>query len=75
MPDHCRTRKTGGVHAANRAGFAVIVPVGTSHNIINTGNIPLKLYTLYALPNHRDGGFHSTRAEVDHEHLDGKTME
>ena len=66
-----------GVHTAIRTGFAVIVPAGTNHNIINTGNVPLKLYTLYAPPNHRDGVVHSTRAdaESDHEHFDGKTTE
>jgi hypothetical protein len=37
----------------------------------------LKLYTLYAPPNHRDGVVHQTRAdaEADHEHFDGKTTE
>ena len=66
-----------GVRTAIRTGFAVIVPAGTNHNIINTGNVPLKLYTLYAPPNHRDGVVHSTRAdaEADHEHFDGKTTE
>jgi mannose-6-phosphate isomerase-like protein (cupin superfamily) len=66
-----------GAHTAIRAGFAVIVPAGTNHNIINTGNVPLKLYTLYAPPNHRDAVVHSTRAdaEADHEHFDGKTTE
>src|ERR1039457_1916322 len=43
------------VRTAIRAGFAVVVPAGTNHNIINTGSVPLKLYTLYAPPNHRDG--------------------
>ena len=43
-----------GVRTAIRAGFAVVVPAGTNHNI-NTGKVPLKLYTLYAPPNHRDG--------------------
>jgi mannose-6-phosphate isomerase-like protein (cupin superfamily) len=59
------------------AGFAVLVPAGTKHNIINTGNVPLKLYTLYAPPNHRDGVVHHTRAEAekDNEHFDGKTTE
>jgi hypothetical protein len=33
----------------------VVVSAGTNHNIINTGSVPLKLYTLYAPPNHRDG--------------------
>ena len=44
-----------GVRTAIQAGFAVVVPAGTNHNIINTGSVPLKLYTLYAPPNHRDG--------------------
>jgi oxalate decarboxylase/phosphoglucose isomerase-like protein (cupin superfamily) len=44
-----------GVRTAIRAGFAIIVPAGMNHNIINIGSVPLKLYTLYALPNHRDG--------------------
>ncbi len=66
-----------GVHTALRSGFAVVVPAGTKHNIINTGTVPLKLYTLYAPPNHRDGVVHQTRqdAEADHEHFDGKTTE
>ena len=66
-----------GVRTAIRAGFAVLVPAGTRHNIINTGEGPLKLYTLYAPPNHRDGVVHHTRAaaEADGEHFDGKTSE
>jgi mannose-6-phosphate isomerase-like protein (cupin superfamily) len=66
-----------GVRTTIRAGFAVVVPAGTNHNIINTGAAPLKLYTLYAPPNHRDGVVHHTRkdAEADNEHFDGKTTE
>jgi mannose-6-phosphate isomerase-like protein (cupin superfamily) len=66
-----------GVHSKISAGFAVLVPAGTNHNIINTGSVPLKLYTLYAPPNHRDGVVHHTRAEAekDNEHFDGKTTE
>jgi len=66
-----------GVRTAIRAGFALVVPAGTHHNIINTGSVPLKLYTLYAPPNHRDGVVHHTRvdAEADSEHFDGKTTE
>ena len=66
-----------GVRTSIRAGFAVVVPAGTNHNIINTGSVPLKLYTLYAPPNHRDGVVHHTRAEVeaDDEHFDGKATE
>ena len=64
-----------GVRTAIRAGFAVVVPAGTNHNIINTGSVPMKLYTIYSPPNHRDGVVHRTRAdaEADHEHFDGKT--
>lgn len=66
-----------GVSSAISAGFAVVVPAGTRHNIINTGRVPLKLYTLYSPPNHRDGVIHYTRgdAEADREHFDGKTTE
>jgi len=66
-----------GVPTAISAGFAVLVPAGTKHNIVNTGSVPLKLYTLYAPPNHRDGVVHRTRAEAeaDNEHFDGKTTE
>jgi mannose-6-phosphate isomerase-like protein (cupin superfamily) len=66
-----------GIRTPIRDGFAVLVPAGTRHNIVNTGEIPLKLYTLYAPPNHRDGVVHKTRAaaEADTEHFDGKTTE
>ncbi len=66
-----------GVRTAIRAGFAVIVPAGATHNIINTGNKPLKLYTVYSPPNHRDGVVHHTRAqaEADNERFDDKTTE
>lgn len=66
-----------GVSTPIRAGFAVIVPAGTKHNIINTGTGPLRVYTLYSPPNHRDGVVHHTRAEAeaDDEHFDGRTTE
>jgi mannose-6-phosphate isomerase-like protein (cupin superfamily) len=66
-----------GVTTAISSGFVVIVTAGTKHNIINTGNVPMKLYTLYAPPNHRDGIIHHTRAdaEADNEHFDGRTTE
>ena len=66
-----------GIKTAIGPGFAVVVPAGTNHNIINTGSVPLKLYTIYAPPNHRDGVIHHTRndAEADVEHFDGKTTE
>ena len=66
-----------GVRKPITAGFAVIVPAGANHNIVNTGIVPLKLYTLYAPPNHRDGVVHHTRAdaEKDNEQYDGKSTE
>ncbi len=66
-----------GVKTAIRAGYAVVVPAGANHNIINTGDGPMKLYTLYSPPNHRDGVVHRSRAEAeaDDEHFDGKTTE
>ena len=58
-------------------GTAIVVPAGTLHNIINTGNVPLKLYTIYSPPNHRDGIVHPTKkdAMADEEHFDGITTE
>ena len=56
---------------------AVIVPAGARHNVVNTGDRPLTLYTLYGPPEHRDGVVHGTKAEADasEEHFDGKTTE
>ncbi|KKB33390.1 Mannose-6-phosphate isomerase [Bacillus thermotolerans] len=51
---------------------AIIIPAGTWHNLMNTGNTPLKLYSIYAPPNHPAGTIHVTKAEAmaveeDHE--------
>lgn len=46
-------------------GDAVFVPVGTWHNVVNTGNVPLKLYSIYAPPHHPYGTIHRTKAESD----------
>ncbi len=56
---------------------AIIVPAGARHNIMNTGDKPLRLYTLYAPPEHRDGTVHATKADAvaSKEHFDGKTTE
>ena len=66
-----------GVEHRIKPGFAVLVPAGTRHNIINAPSGPMKLYTLYAPPNHRDGVVHATKvdAESDKEHFDGKTTD
>jgi mannose-6-phosphate isomerase-like protein (cupin superfamily) len=56
---------------------AIIVPAGALHNVINTGDKPLKLYTIYGPPEHRDGVVRATKAEAEasEEHFDGKTTE
>jgi mannose-6-phosphate isomerase-like protein (cupin superfamily) len=45
--------------------MAMLVPAGTRHNIRNTGHRALKLYTLYAPPQHEDGTVQRTRAEAE----------
>jgi len=66
-----------GVETAISDGFAVLVPAGARHNIVNSGSVALKLYSVYAPPNHHDGVIHETKenAEGDEEHFDGKTSE
>ncbi len=58
-------------------GDAILVPAGARHNVINTGGEPLRLYTLYAPPQHRDGTVHTAKADAEgaKEHFDGKTTE
>jgi mannose-6-phosphate isomerase-like protein (cupin superfamily) len=59
--------------------FVVIVPAGARHNVINTGSEPLKLYTIYGPPEHKDRAVHKTKeqAEADHDYdeWDGGTTE
>ncbi|WP_186429741.1 cupin domain-containing protein [Clostridium sp. BSD9I1] len=45
--------------------FAFIIPAGTWHNLINTGNKPIKLYSIYAPPQHPRGTVHETKADAD----------
>lgn len=45
--------------------FAIFVPSGYWHNIINTGDIPLKVYSIYAPAHHPAGTVHKTKAEAD----------
>lgn len=45
--------------------YAVIVPSGTWHNIVNIGNQPLKIYSIYAPPQHPFGTVHRTKADAD----------
>lgn len=43
---------------------AIMIPAGTWHNVINTGHVPLKLYSIYAPPEHPFGTVHRTKAEA-----------
>ena len=60
-------------------GSGVIVPAGARHNVRNTGSEPLKLYTLYGPPEHKDGVVHKDKAQAEREHdsdhWDGVTTE
>ncbi len=54
-----------GVETNFSSGFSVTIPSGTNHNIINTSSEnPLKIYTIYSPPNHKDGTIHKTKQEA-----------
>lgn len=55
--------------------FAILIPQGAKHNVINTGDTVLKLYSVYAPAEHKDGTIHKTKAEEREEHFDGVTSE
>lgn len=55
-----------GEESAISDGTAIIVPAGTQHNVINTSATePLKLYTIYTPPQHKDGVIHQTKAKAE----------
>lgn len=59
-------------------GFAVVVPAGSQHNVVNTsGTDTLKLYTIYSPAHHKDGVVRATKAEAeaDGPEFDGTTTE
>ena len=68
-----------GVAHEIKDGFAIVIPQGTLHNIINTSSDkPMKFYTLYAPPNHKDGTVHRTKADAEADkadHFNGVTTE
>jgi mannose-6-phosphate isomerase-like protein (cupin superfamily) len=66
-----------GFRSKIKSDSAIVVPAGARHNIVNTGEKSLRLYTLYAPPEHRDGIVRATKADADaeEEHFDGKTTE
>ena len=66
-----------GVPTRVEGDWAFIVPSGARHNVKNTGQEPLKLYTIYAPPEHAEGTVHRTKADAgrSEEHFDGRTTE
>jgi mannose-6-phosphate isomerase-like protein (cupin superfamily) len=66
-----------GVSTKIKKDFAVIVPAGARHNIVNSGDKPMRLYSLYAPPQHKDGFAAATRALADAspEKFDGVSSE
>ena len=46
--------------------YAILIPAGTWHNIVNIGNRPLKLYSLYAPPKHPSGTVHKSKGDAEH---------
>ena len=63
-----------GKETAVKAEEAIVIPAGTEHNVVNTSKShPLKLYTIYTPPEHRDGTIHTTKAEAEadeHDHYE-----
>jgi mannose-6-phosphate isomerase-like protein (cupin superfamily) len=53
-------------------GDLVVVPAGLKHNFVNTGPLPLVLYTVYGPPEHADGAVHKTKEEADRLEEEGK---
>lgn len=59
-----------GAENAVEDDIAVIVPAGARHNVRNTGDKPLHLYTIYAPPEHKDGIVQATKEEAEARHHD-----
>lgn len=64
-----------GVEHAVEDNWAIVIPAGTEHNVVNTGDVPLKLYSVYSPPEHMDKTVHHTKADDAEEHWDGVTTE
>ncbi|MDX9893505.1 MAG: cupin domain-containing protein [Patescibacteria group bacterium] len=65
-----------GVETEMTKDWAVVIPAGARHNVINTSSDEeLKLYSVYSPPEHKDGTTHQTKADEKEEHFDGHTTE
>lgn len=56
-----------GNKSAAGAGSLVVVPAGTRHNFITKGDAPLKLYSIYTPPDHKDGKIHRTKQDAEND--------
>jgi mannose-6-phosphate isomerase-like protein (cupin superfamily) len=66
-----RTEDTVDENHAIEDDWAIIVPAGVWHNVVNTGDTDVKLYSIYSPPEHPPGTVHRTKAEADaaeHDH-------
>jgi mannose-6-phosphate isomerase-like protein (cupin superfamily) len=62
-----------GVEHSLAADWAVVIPAGTLHNVLNVSQTEdLKLYSIYSPPEHRDGVIHPTKDSAEEEHFDGR---
>ena len=64
-----------GVEHSLEDDWAVVIPPGTKHNVVNVGDGPVRLYSVYSPPEHKDGTVHATKADDKEEHFDGVTTE
>ena len=64
-----------GVEHSLEDDWAVVIPAGTKHNVVNVGDEPVRLYSVYSPPEHKDGTMHATKADDKEEHFDGVTTE
>jgi len=59
-----------GVETPIGAGDVVVATPNASHNIVNTGTEPLRIYTVYAPPNHLDGRLHPAKSDAERDKAD-----
>lgn len=48
--------------------YVILIPAGKWHNLVNTGRVPIKLYSIYAPPEHPFGTVHETKKDAEEEH-------
>ena len=65
----------GAVEHEIEGDWAVVIPAGVKHNVINNGTGQLKLYSVYSPPGHKDDTIHHTKEDEKEEHYDGSTSE